>query len=30
MLESKHVLKVEICWISKGPEKRGPKFCISG
>ena len=30
MLESKHDLKLENCWIFQGPEKRGPKFRISG
>ena len=30
MLESKHDLKLENCWILQGPEKRGPKLSISG
>ena len=30
MLESKHDLKLENRRILQGPEKRGPKFCISG
>ncbi len=29
MLESKHDLKLENSRILQGPEKRGPKFCIS-
>ena len=29
MLESKHDLKLENRRILQGPEKRGPKFCIS-